>query len=264
MLDFAIAARDKKLFDQKQAVDYIKEYVSNIKNSATRDDQVTGGMIGNKSIYSRFNTLTPDEALKAEVDIMAKIIEASPNMQQSLGVFGTAGLIRTALIDAVFPNISFSSQGKYDDKQRLLAQAGGFAGDGVFAGEIVYDPIESTFAKGDGQWVVKLRGTDGSEIPVSDAQGNIIILRTSDYHVVTESMLTRQSHNNLNAAANSMDGGEGSRNYLIAEIRYLSTLSHLQNEDGSPNIASIQSQYSKQLKKFNLTAEQILSGAEIQ
>jgi hypothetical protein len=73
-----------------------------------------------------------------------------------------------------------------------------------------------------------------------------------------------QAHNNLNAAANSIDGGEGSRNYLIAEIRYLSTLSHLQNEDGSPNIASIQSQYSKQLKKFNLTAEQILSGAEIQ
>jgi hypothetical protein len=264
MLDFAIAARDKSTFNQDRAVAYIKEYVSNIKDSASADRQVTGGMIGNKSIYSRFNTLTPDEALKAEVDIMAKIIEASPNMQQSLGVFGTAGLIRTALIDAVFPNISFSSQGKYDDKQRLLAQAGGFAGDGVFAGEIVYDPIESTFAKGDGQWVVKLRGTDGSEIPVSDAQGNIIILRTSDYHVVTESMLTRQSHNNLNAAANSMDGGEGSRNYLIAEIRYLSTLSHLQNEDGSPNIASIQSQYSKQLKKFNLTAEQILSGAEIQ
>ena len=264
MLDFAIAARDKKSFDQKQAVNYIKEYVSNIEDSASADRQVTGGMIGNKSIYSRFNTLTPDEALKAEVDIMAKIIEASPNMQQSLGVFGTAGLIRTALIDAVFPNISFSSQGKYDDKQRLLAQAGGFAGDGVFAGEIVYDPIESTFAKGDGQWVVKLTGTDGSEIPVLDAQGNIIILRTSDYHVVTESMLTRQAHNNLNAAANSMDGGEGSRNYLIAEIRHLATLKHLRNEDGSLNIASIQSQYSKQLKKFNLTAEQILSGAEIQ
>lgn len=264
MLDFAIAARDKKSFDQKQAVNYIKEYVSNIKDSASADRQVTGGMIGNKSIYSRFNTLTPDEALKAEVDIMAKIIEASPNMQQSLGVFGTASLIRTALIDAVFPNISFSSQGKYDDKQRLLAQAGGFAGDGVFAGEIVYDPIESTFAKGDGQWIVKLTGTDGSEIPVLDAQGNIIILRTSDYHVVTESMLTRQAHNNLNAAANSMNGGEGSRNYLIAEIRHLATLEHLRNEDGSPNIASIQSQYSKQLKKFNLTAEQILSGAEIQ
>ena len=264
ILDFAIAARDKKSFDQKQAVNYIKEYVSNIEDSATRDDQVTGGMIGNKSIYSRFNTLTPGEALKAEVDIMAKLIEASPNMQQSLGVFGTAALIGTALIDAVFPNISFSSQGKYDDKQRLLAQAGGFAGDGVFAGEIVYDPIESTFAKGDGQWVVKLRGTDGSEIPFPDAQGNIIILRTSDYHVATESMLTRQAHNNLIAAANSMDGGEGSRNYLIAEIRYLSTLSHLQNEDGSPKIASIQSQYSRQLQKFNLTAEQILSGAEIQ
>jgi hypothetical protein len=161
-------------------------------------------------------------------------------------------------------SISFSSQGKYDDIQKAQAQAAGFTMDGIFAGEIVYDPIESTFAKGDPQWVVMLRGENGITIPQEDAQGNIIILRAKDYEVKTEAMATRQAHNNLNAAANSIDGGEGSRNYLIAEIRYLSTLSHLQNEDGSPNIASIQSQYSKQLKKFNLTAEQILSGAEIQ
>jgi hypothetical protein len=264
MLDFAIAARDKSTFNQDRAVAYIKEYVNSQEDLATRDNQVIGAMIGSKSVFARFNFMEPRYAAKAEQDIMAKIIERSPNIQQSLGVFGTVGLIRDALFGAFIPSISFSSQGKYDDIQKAQAQAAGFTMDGIFAGEIVYDPIESTFAKGDPQWVVMLRGENGITIPQEDAQGNIIILRAKDYEVKTEAMVTRQAHNNLNAAANSIDGGEGSRNYLIAEIRYLSTLSHLQNEDGSPNIASIQSQYSKQLKKFNLTAEQILSGAEIQ
>jgi hypothetical protein len=264
MLDFAIAARDKSTFNQDRAVAYIKEYVNSQEDLATRDNQVIGAMIGSKSVFARFNFMEPRYAAKAEQDIMAKIIERSPNIQQSLGVFGTVGLIRDALFGAFIPSISFSSQGKYDDIQKAQAQAAGFTMDGIFAGEIVYDPIESTFAKGDPQWVVMLRGENGITIPQEDAQGNIIILRAKDYEVKTEAMATRQAYNNLNAAANSIDGGEGSRNYLIAEIRYLSTLSHLQNEDGSPNIASIQSQYSKQLKKFNLTAEQILSGAEIQ